>query len=295
MPIQQGNDIMLLSHIEDIPVHLPDYEAQCLCILYCAAGSIRAQVNGNKVTMHAGDLFVSMPRHLIGNCEYDDVFRCRMLLVGSSLFDELIDKSSRPSTQWWNTRMHVLHQPLLSLSERQEQLFGRYYDLLELYLKEADDTRHRIICTIVQAMVNELVMCLDKQLDAELPVSVPTAPLPVTFQKNSLLQRFFQLVQSNAATQRMVQWYAERLNVTSRYLTQVCTCLTGKSAITWITEVAVQEVKKQLLGTGLSIKEIVYRLNFPSLSYFGRYVRKHLGLSPTNYRLAYGTEHPAAK
>ena len=33
-----------------------------------------------------------------------------------------------------------------------------------------------------------------------------------------------------------------------------------------------------------SIKEIVNELDFPNLSFFGKYVKRHTGLSPKQYR-----------
>ena len=52
----------------------------------------------------------------------------------------------------------------------------------------------------------------------------------------------------------------------------------------------VGRIKQHLQYSAMSIKEIATIMNFDNLSFFGKYVKKHLGISPTNYRnkIGYG-------
>jgi YesN/AraC family two-component response regulator len=52
----------------------------------------------------------------------------------------------------------------------------------------------------------------------------------------------------------------------------------------WITESIVGHIKYYLLQTDLSVKEIAFKLDFPDVSFFCKYVKKHLGKSPMEYR-----------
>ena len=52
----------------------------------------------------------------------------------------------------------------------------------------------------------------------------------------------------------------------------------------WITESTVNHIKYYLLQTNLTVKEIAYKLDFPDVSFFCKYVKKHLGQAPLEYR-----------
>ena len=68
---------------------------------------------------------------------------------------------------------------------------------------------------------------------------------------------------------------------------------TGLSPAFYQQDLKLQHAKELLSTTDMSIKEIANKLNFSSISFFGKYVRKKLGMSPKHYRemLARG-EHP---
>ena len=60
--------------------------------------------------------------------------------------------------------------------------------------------------------------------------------------------------------------------------------VSGRTALDWINDVTMQQIKFQLKTSDSSIKEIADRFNFPNQSFFGKYVKKHLGVSPAKYR-----------
>ena len=92
--------------------------------------------------------------------------------------------------------------------------------------------------------------------------------------------------QSSANTEREVRTYAEQLLVTPKYLSTVCKEKSGRTAMNWITESTVANIKYYLLQTDLSVKEIAFKLDFPDVSFFCKYVKKHLGQAPIEYRNA---------
>ena len=85
-------------------------------------------------------------------------------------------------------------------------------------------------------------------------------------------------------TQRSVKEYADELCVSSKYLTSICRKHEGKTASELITLNTLGHIKQLLLYSTLSVKEIAMQLGFDNLSFFGKYVKKHLGQSPNNYR-----------
>ena len=85
-------------------------------------------------------------------------------------------------------------------------------------------------------------------------------------------------------TERDVSYYAERLNVSTKYLSATVKRVTGHSVSSFIDRATVPILKKYLNDERLSLTQIADRMNFTSLSYFSRYCTKHLGQSPSDYR-----------
>ena len=81
-----------------------------------------------------------------------------------------------------------------------------------------------------------------------------------------------------------MQWYAERLCKTPRYLSTAVKRASGKTASEWIHEALTREVADALKNSPKSIKEISDELDFPNLSFFGRYCRQRLGCPPSEFR-----------
>ena len=85
-------------------------------------------------------------------------------------------------------------------------------------------------------------------------------------------------------TERDVSYYAERLNVSSKYLSATVKRVTGHSVTSYIDRHTIPILKDYLDDDRLSLTQIAERMNFTSLSYFSRYCSKHLGHSPSEYR-----------
>lgn len=85
---------------------------------------------------------------------------------------------------------------------------------------------------------------------------------------------------------REVGYYARQLGVSPRYLGDVVKRTTGQSVVALINQYTVPLLVRMLGDPSLSLTQISDRMAFNSLSYFSRYVQKHLGQNPTDYRNA---------
>ncbi len=87
-------------------------------------------------------------------------------------------------------------------------------------------------------------------------------------------------------TEREVSYYAERLNVSPKYLSATIKRVTGHSVTSYIDRHTIPILKSYLDDERLSLTQISELMNFTTLSYFSRYCTKHLGQSPSEYRLS---------
>ena len=96
--------------------------------------------------------------------------------------------------------------------------------------------------------------------------------------------RFLAMAQQNARTEREVNYYADLLCITPKYLSQVSRTITGLPASQWIQFYASFELVSLLNDTTKTLTEISDLMHFENVSHFSRYVKKTLGKSPSQYR-----------
>jgi len=81
-----------------------------------------------------------------------------------------------------------------------------------------------------------------------------------------------------------VQHYADELNVSRKYLSEVIKKHSGKTASDWISEMVILEAKVLLQNKKMSINQISDLLHFSDQSVFGRFFKNYEGISPLEYR-----------
>lgn len=102
--------------------------------------------------------------------------------------------------------------------------------------------------------------------------------------QQTLLRKFIQLIDNHYIHKRTVKEYAGLLSVTPNYLSQTVKQESGRNALTFIAERLATEAKSLILYTNFEIAEIGYQLNFSDPTNFGKFFKKQVGLSPSEFR-----------
>lgn len=101
---------------------------------------------------------------------------------------------------------------------------------------------------------------------------------------SDVMDRFLSAVKADYIRHRDVEYYADKLNMTAKYLTTMVRKASGKSALRWIEDYVILEAKTRLASSMNSIQQISFELNFPTQSFFYRYFKRATGMSPSDYR-----------
>lgn len=99
-----------------------------------------------------------------------------------------------------------------------------------------------------------------------------------------LSKSFLELVKENFNKERQLKFYSDKLCITPRYLSRVVKETTGSSAAEWIEKYVTLEARALLKSTNMTIQQISDELNFPSQTFFGKYFKRRVGMSPKEYR-----------
>lgn len=105
-----------------------------------------------------------------------------------------------------------------------------------------------------------------------------------------IFNSFIRLVGQNFKKERNVKFYADKLCITSKYLAIMVKAVSGKSALTWINNHVILEAKALLKSTDYTVLQISDILNFPTQSFFGKFFKRHTGMSPVEYRRSTHTD-----
>ena len=99
-----------------------------------------------------------------------------------------------------------------------------------------------------------------------------------------LYNEFLTAVQQHNATNRDVAFYADCLNVSPTYLSQVTHKVSGNNPKNIIDKALTETISNRLLSTMLTIQEVAYNFKFGSQAQFTKYFKKQTGLTPSEFR-----------
>ena len=102
--------------------------------------------------------------------------------------------------------------------------------------------------------------------------------------KKEICRELIQAITENYKNERRAQFYADKLGISLQHLSTTVRQVTGKSVLDTIAYIVIMDAKAKLKGTNMTIQEIAYSLNFPSASFFGKYFRRYVGMTPLDFR-----------
>ncbi len=267
-----GNLIMLRT-IKGIESDSDVKHLNMVLMMYCVKGHAQGEVNGKSYCMEAGDILVCLPNAYLANGVRSEDFDAK--LVGLSYSGVKFQMHERKEI--WDILAYLRNNPLLHLDDQQRQLFTQYLQILEMKLESTEGKfRNELVQVLFQALLWELASLIEplasKSYDG------------TSRQGNILFKRFLSMVTENGGRERSVRYYAEKMCITPKYLSSVSRRVSGKTALDWIHRCTADAIALQLRYSERSIKEISNYFNFPNLSFFGKFVKANLGVSPKEYR-----------
>lgn len=242
-------------------------------MMVCLRGQATVNIEGRTYDMRAYDALICHPNIILGKSVASMDFDFRCICLSKEYLKQL---TMIPSENTWDVMMFLEKSPVLSLTPDEVKDFCLYYDLMRSRLT-GTARRHskELVDALLTAFLIELHDVLDRFADFR--------PQPYSAGSN-VFRNFLSLLSSSYPKSRSVAYYADKLCLTPKYLSTVCKEVSGETASELINRYVVKDIDFLLKQRGRSVKEICNELEFPNLSFFGRYVKKHLGLSPKQYR-----------
>ena len=243
----------------------------------CRKGEADILLDNHSFHIEAGVLCLYTPYTFIRIIRHtDNIEGCLMEGELDTIQSAL---SNIPAAERFAIRSHPCVKLGTAECQRLEQAVEMLTARTELLRKAEKPRSVRLLHTLVQALLQAL--CLEV---LEIYFNCTTIEELPQNREEKIFNRFLMSVFRNCNKERSVTFYAREQHLSPNYLSTIVKNQSGRTAIQWIETFTLLQAQHYLLQTRLSIKEIAYQLHFPDQSVFGRYFKKHGGVSPTDYR-----------
>ncbi len=242
-------------------------------ILLCTAGHAQITINQYSGEIRKDTTILLLPNWLLLLTDCSSDFKVLFCSFSKELFYEAACRIEPAFFQALNVH------PVSHLPPRMAEGAYIWFQMVEFTYRDRENMfRNTIIRNRLQ---NVLLEVYDKMQRYSAQMH---QPITNTTRQVELFRRFVWLVQSQCSENREVVYYADKLCMSTRYLTTIVRNVAHTTAKSFIDQAVVIEIKMLLQSSELSVQEIAYRLHFPDQSYLGRFFKKLTGLSPTEFR-----------
>ena len=241
--------------------------------LFCRSGSAQASVNQYQGEVRRNTMVLLLPGSILLLTDRTEDFRVTFCAFSRDLFAEA---AFRLDPSFFRT---LGERPISYPPARVVEGAAIWFQMAAYTYRDRNNVFRNTI--IKNRLQNVLLESYDKM--QRFAARQPRTP-EVTTRQTDLFQRFVALVHEYCSQEREVAFYADKLCISTRYLSTIVRSVARSSAKEFIDRAVILEIKMMLQSTDLSVHEIAYRLRFPDQSYLGRFFKKHTGESPTEYR-----------
>lgn len=240
--------------------------------LYCHKGSIRFVFNNQKMVCKTGQFLFWFAESNLSGLEFSKNCKASVLLAEKDfLMDNIPDQS-------WsiNAQLHSRVYPVKDIHTKlaKEKILTNFIRLNEYFL----ETNHRFYEEVLKLQMQLFILEMWHTFADEYEQRKHS------LQTGTLYERFIKLLQQHCLKHREVQFYSNQLNITPKYLNHLCKIHSGTTASDWIQRHAKERILLLLQNKNINISEIADEMEFSSRSFFTRYVKKILGVTPKDFR-----------
>ncbi|MDH6534991.1 AraC family transcriptional activator of pobA [Parabacteroides sp. PM5-20] len=236
-------------------------------------GEAEIALDGRSYRIGKGNLSVIFPHTVVQVFRKSEDFQ-GFTLGGATRFLHNINIPS--STSYY---LYIKENPCISLNEEEQNTLLSLCDMLkEKSAREKHLFRQEISEQLLSVLCYEIIEIYQK--------NKPIARQHYS-RKNRLFFKFQQLLATHYQTHRDVEYYADNLCITPRYLSAVTKEIAGLTAAEAIIRVVILNARLLLTSTNLTIQQVSDKLNFPNPSFFSQYFKKNVGMPPKEYRDQY--------
>ena len=256
----------ILNLYKNYPCHL-----KALVVVLCRGGMLHGTVNLHETTVKKNDFIVLSPGSVL---QLHKAEQNPILFVG--VFSSEFLSSIKLPKNLIEFLFRIKSSPTIPAPENYAEAYETLCKGL-IKLNEIDsDCDSEIIKTILTGLLLR-IKSFYKEQDRHTSEKSEN-------KTQAIVREFGELVIQHYTHERNIAFYARKLGITATHLSNTIKAATGKTVITIIAEMVINDAKAQLKSTTIPINQIADSLNFANVSFFGKYFKRYVGMSPVSYR-----------
>lgn len=220
---------------------------------------------------HVDDLVIWQMSNTISKVTFTEDFDADFLVVSRDFLQEF-----NPEMVWASKGfIFIKINPVFHLDGANRQLIESDFSLFRMRMHCSDELfKREILGRVMQIFLCDLWTTYRQQMSKQ----------EANDNASRIFLRYLALVQEHCRCNRDVAYYADKLCLTPKYLSQVSKLVTGLPASEWISFYSTFELVTLLNDQSRTLTEVADMMNFETLSHFSRYCKKLLKKTPTEYR-----------
>lgn len=253
---------------ETLPIRLNG-----VLIFLITDGTLKLSIDYIQYEAKAGSLVIIMPDHITQFKDRSEDLQAHILVVSKTFIESTgLSKTPPPMLQY----MYVRKNPCTKIEpEDQEVLTDAYLHIR----KKLAARKHNYLRETVQNALMGFLLELGNIFRNRQEITPPQLN-----RKEELFEQFLRLLYEYGKEEHRVTFYADKLFITSQYLSSILKELSGKPANKWIEDTLILEAKLLLKAPQATVQQVADKLHFSDQSTFGKFFKKHVGMSPSEYR-----------
>lgn len=274
-PIQQVNvlrdKVVVFETFEGIGLE-NYFNMQGAVLLLVKHGKCSIELDLEKYTLTEHSCAVALPNQIARISEISKDIKFVCVACSLSMVEELMIHINKA----FSFMIRAKQQPVLKLNSFEYGNILQSFNFLIAKTKTSKQNPYniQIIQNALLTLAYECVGVLTKTDHIE----------QFSSKKELLFNSFIKLLSQEHKQEHNVTYYATKLFITPKYLTRVVEEISHKPAKRWIDEYIALEAKMMLRSTSKNIQEISNELNFPDMSFFGKFFKRMTGMSPKSYK-----------
>lgn len=263
-----------VSRLPSTPFRFSGYLA-----VFCLEGSLDLEINLQPCHADSNTMVLCGPDHVIRFVEKTERGGVEARCIMTGVAPELVAGQRGTGRRFFLEGISLLAPKAVALTGEEIDTLCRYLSLADSVLRMAIPHRERILTPLVLSCFHLIDTVISRRIG-----HLHEPDTPSSARTKDLFEQFIRLVTEFHVTERGMTFYADKLGLTPKYLSRLVRQVSGRSAPEWIDSFVIMEAKNLLKNTDTTIKEIVWRLHFPSLSVFSKFFKLHTGMSPSDFR-----------
>ena len=280
--IGDSDELVVMENIGSVPSGVICLQNHGV-LFFITEGRAQLEYDGHVVQLQKNDLFLYMVHSTAANFMASSDFNCRQIWFGrAELFNIDIYKQISVADM-----SNLKLNPVVHLKGDDIKLCDTYFQLLRDRMKFSTSV---LTPDIVRSLLGTIlleILSIMRRNSEQVAEEVQHEDINSSLHKKRIVDDFMRLVEESDGRIRRVDDFASRLNVTPKYLSTILKEVMNRRPSTYIQLYTLKAIERRLRFTEMTMQEIAIDLNFPNPSFFGKYCKEHLGMTPLEYRMKY--------